>query len=1140
MSKVSAREPSDQGQPAWQQCLADAIAYYESARQEKIGDHIGRCNHPDCDGDTCSRPLTAYEYFTEERGWSDETVTTARLGYAPPTGAIVTHLRRGGYSEETLKATGLFTDDLNPLWQGRFVFPYLDRNEEPIYAISRATGVTVDGVDGSHPEDFLDGKYGYLATSKPYCQARDAPYGLQSLQEGSSAIVAEGIADALSVHDRGVPCVTPAGLGFTNEALQTLVEELDGTGILRFYVIADAERAEPSAFADRDGRRINQESPAIRGARTTTKQLSKRGFDTRFVVLPDWEEDDLDLDQFIKEGWGSLDSLVRSAVPLEQHPAASTKEDSRASSQSTPTSVTGGEASATSGLFDLELTDVADLSEGDRQENPVRHTGDSENYFVVYDEDRAQDFKHDAVYNARTYLLCQNDIRAQLSPNGHLSQEELFEAWRIAKQEGYLPDADPIPAKALTYIARNHDLCAEEAIEGGWKLPEETYREALQVVEDDYDLNPGRSQQYTPEGSGLANRLTGSTQCDSSDASITEADREQPSGEVDEGDSSAEDIRQIARDRCREQITQAIRHDETVLLDALPAMGKSSSVSRAVEQTGQPVTVLTARHDLYDQHAEWCEQRDLSHLTLPAFHRDCRTAAGEYGDEWANRVRELYDRGVKPKTLHLRGHHHLGQPLPCRDDGGCPYHRRWDFDPDEYDVLIGHFTHAFKEEVIDDRVVVFDEAPFEAFVDPLPGQAVSSAVSIYLEQRADPPFADKTAIVEGRGDPEQQEEACDWCRDQGLAPDSGFVLETDNENARAVAPLLVFGLLTAENLGNGWERAVVDDVGDRGDRVLVARQRNNEEETYLLHAPQLESAKGVLGLEGMATPELWQLALDTPLDHREVLNADERRAFLNEGLGLDLIQTTPDAVYPYSGGGSVNVEKDEALIRAVRRREETTPALISTKQAIRQYEQAGLLTHIDESEHYGNLTGSNQFKGQRIGLVIGSQHYGDDYIERWGAFADETIERRPEGKGLELDYGEFGNRVLTHMRENQVLQAVFRFARGETDTTVYVHTAALPTWTPIESSCQVNVWSDGTKSVLQALRQGDADEWTTKEVANSEQVDIGERQVRNNLSTLDEAGVVEKQKIGRGYQWILPDFDEANAATEAGWLDLDG
>jgi len=86
------------------------------------------------DGAHSKRPTTARQYFENVRGWRPEIINEKLLGWAPPGTRVLDHLIDQGYSREEILATGLFTENLQPLWQGRYVLPYFDRNEEAVYA----------------------------------------------------------------------------------------------------------------------------------------------------------------------------------------------------------------------------------------------------------------------------------------------------------------------------------------------------------------------------------------------------------------------------------------------------------------------------------------------------------------------------------------------------------------------------------------------------------------------------------------------------------------------------------------------------------------------------------------------------------------------------------------------------------------------------------------------------------------------------------------------------------------------------------------------------------------------------------------------------------------------------------------------
>src|SRR5699024_3082310 len=129
------------------------------------------------------------------------------------------------------------------------------------------------------------------------------------------------------------------------------------------------------------------------------------------------------------------------------------------------------------------------------------HHGTTENYFLIIDERGvAYDHKYPAAYNALTYLLCEAGERSPDDPNGRLSDEEMFVAWRHAKREGLIRDDDPIPRRALRHVAVDHGHCESGDIEDGWKFPSDAYDDALDTVEDEYGVEPGRDPLSTGWG----------------------------------------------------------------------------------------------------------------------------------------------------------------------------------------------------------------------------------------------------------------------------------------------------------------------------------------------------------------------------------------------------------------------------------------------------------------------------------------------------------------------------------------------------------------------------------------------------------------------------------------------------------------
>jgi hypothetical protein len=157
-------------------------------------------------------------------------------------------------------------------------------------------------------------------------------------------------------------------------------------------------------------------------------------------------------------------------------------------------------------LYAVSLHDVAGVDDDYRGPNPLGHTGDSRDYFVVYDGEVAIDYKRNAVYNAITYLAVDADVRDIRNPSGRFDDDELLETWLYAKREGILGADAPVPLRALNAaaidmgIASPSDLISEKEIRTGDAtivlsdgLPDDLYNETLREFPDVYGVSPGKT-----------------------------------------------------------------------------------------------------------------------------------------------------------------------------------------------------------------------------------------------------------------------------------------------------------------------------------------------------------------------------------------------------------------------------------------------------------------------------------------------------------------------------------------------------------------------------------------------------------------------------------------------------------------------
>jgi hypothetical protein len=336
----------------------------------------------------------------------------------------------------------------------------------------------------------------------------------------------------------------------------------------------------------------------------------------------------------------------------------------------------------------------------------------------------------------------------------------------------------------------------------------------------------------------------------------------------------------------------------------------------------------------------------------------------------------------------------------------------------------------------------------------------------------------------------------------------------------------VFSLLAGDDLGNGYERA---DLGDGG-RAVFDRSSGA---VSVLRPPALEYASGIVALDGTPTKRMWELALGERLNHRPILADAERAEYIRDALNLNLVRTT-EYVKPYNSPDHVNTAEDAALLDAIADEHGERPGVITSTTAEHEYDAEGVLDTVDDTKHYGNVLGSNEFKTKRLGAVIGSNHYGDGYIKKWGGYAGDAVEdnRDPEtgeGYGANLSYTGFGDDVLQHMREHDTLQAAMRFGRDGNGAVVYVHTNTLPDWVPVAAEGRVTrTRSDGERAVLEAA--ADLETWRTADLAEHPAVSVGERQVFNILNRLAERddAPIAREYDGRGYTWRDDGIHELN------------
>lgn len=241
-------------------------------------------------------------------------------------------------------------------------------------------------------------------------------------------------------------------------------------------------------------------------------------------------------------------------------------------------------------------------------------------------------------------------------------------------------------------------------------------------------------------------------------------------------------------------------------------------------------------------------------------------------------------------------------------------------------------------------------------------------------------------------------------------------------------------------------------------------------------AENLRYASSVIGLDGTPTKSMWDLVLGQRFDRQKVLDDDERQTYLKDTLGHEYVRTTPYVKVPGIDGGWVNIEEDFALFDWIHDRHVEDVGLVTSKRALRKYDERDDF-HFDEEDvlYYGNLLSSNELATKQVGVVTYSQHKGEHFVKKWGAYDGGAVEREGDDGGTELSYTGIGNDVLEHMRESQTFQAVMRFGRNGQGARVYVHTNTLPDWVDIDDEVTVRRFGEKQRAIVQAINNQDGE-----------------------------------------------------------------
>lgn len=141
-------------------------------------------------------------------------------------------------------------------------------------------------------------------------------------------------------------------------------------------------------------------------------------------------------------------------------------------------------------LFSLHITDIiGEYPEGPRFKSPLHdsHTGAN----TSLGGDLMHCWRHLVSHNALSALAVLSGLEdCKDAGYPHMNSmagpstvdtndgEMVYLIWKFAKEEGYLPEDDPMPAAAIRWFAIEMELCKQEDLIDGWKLPVDVFMDA--------------------------------------------------------------------------------------------------------------------------------------------------------------------------------------------------------------------------------------------------------------------------------------------------------------------------------------------------------------------------------------------------------------------------------------------------------------------------------------------------------------------------------------------------------------------------------------------------------------------------------------------------------------------------------------
>ena len=143
-------------------------------------------------------------------------------------------------------------------------------------------------------------------------------------------------------------------------------------------------------------------------------------------------------------------------------------------------------------MFDLSINNVVAGPNNKNSPHPL-HSSDTGSNFIIKDG-LAHCWRHMVSLNALQYLVVDSGyMNCQDAGTGHSNSYAgssqitgdngaIFHAWIYAKEKGIIPINDPVPSKAMLYIAEKHNLKENPT----YPLDVETFNKVIDIIQENY------------------------------------------------------------------------------------------------------------------------------------------------------------------------------------------------------------------------------------------------------------------------------------------------------------------------------------------------------------------------------------------------------------------------------------------------------------------------------------------------------------------------------------------------------------------------------------------------------------------------------------------------------------------------------